>query len=191
MADIRSKGILEKWFEDKGFGFITSEHTNTTIFIHISSFDKNISRRPKVGDTIFYYSQTDDEGKIQAVDAVIEGVSLLDERTYSHQKRKLNKRNRKNSLKSTFMIMLLIIGLGGFAFTRIESGTTLLSISGVKIAKKTPQKQQSVSNFRCDGRTRCTEMRSCKEALFFLQNCPNTKMDGDRDGVPCERQWCK
>lgn len=45
--------------------------------------------------------------------------------------------------------------------------------------------------FRCDGRTRCTEMRSCEEALFFLRNCPGVKMDGDNDGLPCEEQWCK
>lgn len=40
--------------------------------------------------------------------------------------------------------------------------------------------------FRCDGRQHCSQMRSRAEAEFFLRNCPNTKMDGDRDGVPCE-----
>ena len=24
------------------------------------------------------------------------------------------------------------------------------------------------------------------EAEYFVKNCPNTKMDGDRDGIPCE-----
>ena len=43
---------------------------------------------------------------------------------------------------------------------------------------------------RCDGRTHCSHMRSCEEATYFIQHCPNTKMDGDRDGVPCEEQWC-
>ncbi|WP_374605822.1 excalibur calcium-binding domain-containing protein [Thermomonas sp.] len=43
---------------------------------------------------------------------------------------------------------------------------------------------------RCDGRTHCSQMRSCEEATYFLQHCPNTQMDGDRDGVACERQWC-
>ncbi|MEJ5029051.1 excalibur calcium-binding domain-containing protein [Comamonas sp. MYb69] len=33
-------------------------------------------------------------------------------------------------------------------------------------------------------------MTSCKEAKFFLKNCPDTKMDGDNDGIPCERQLC-
>lgn len=44
--------------------------------------------------------------------------------------------------------------------------------------------------FQCDGRTRCSQMQSCEEATFFIRNCPNTEMDGDSDGVPCESQWC-
>ena len=43
---------------------------------------------------------------------------------------------------------------------------------------------------RCDGRTHCSHMRSCEEAKYFIQHCPNTQMDGDNDGVACERQWC-
>ncbi|MGN0857816.1 MAG: excalibur calcium-binding domain-containing protein, partial [Stenotrophomonas sp.] len=30
----------------------------------------------------------------------------------------------------------------------------------------------------------------CEEARYFLRHCPNTKMDGDGDGVPCEQQLC-
>jgi hypothetical protein len=46
-------------------------------------------------------------------------------------------------------------------------------------------------SYTCDGRTHCSQMTSCAEATFFLRNCPGTKMDGDRDGIPCERQWCR
>nr|WP_312989717.1 excalibur calcium-binding domain-containing protein [Comamonas koreensis] len=35
-----------------------------------------------------------------------------------------------------------------------------------------------------------SQITSCKEAKLFLKNCPDTKMDGDNDGVPCERQLC-
>jgi micrococcal nuclease len=45
--------------------------------------------------------------------------------------------------------------------------------------------------YRCDGRTRCSQMHSCAEATYFLKNCPGVEMDGDRDGVPCEQQWCR
>jgi hypothetical protein len=30
-------------------------------------------------------------------------------------------------------------------------------------------------------------MTSKDEAIFFINNCPDTKMDGDRDGDPYER----
>ena len=46
------------------------------------------------------------------------------------------------------------------------------------------------SQYRCDGRTRCSQMTSCDEAKFFLRTCPGTQMDGDSDGIPCEQQWC-
>lgn len=48
----------------------------------------------------------------------------------------------------------------------------------------------SVLPYQCDGRTMCSQMRSCAEAEYFIQHCPGTKMDGDGDGVPCEQQWC-
>ncbi len=44
--------------------------------------------------------------------------------------------------------------------------------------------------FRCDGSQHCSQMRSCAEAKYFLANCPGVKMDGNRDGTPCEQQWC-
>ena len=44
--------------------------------------------------------------------------------------------------------------------------------------------------FRCDGRQYCSQMRSCAEAQYFLTHCPDVKMDGDHNGIPCEKQWC-
>ena len=45
--------------------------------------------------------------------------------------------------------------------------------------------------FSCDSRKHCSQMTSCAEATYFIQHCPNTKMDGNNDGIPCEKQWCK
>lgn len=46
------------------------------------------------------------------------------------------------------------------------------------------------SGYRCDGRQYCSQMTSCAEAKYFLAHCPTVQMDGDGDGIPCERQWC-
>lgn len=46
------------------------------------------------------------------------------------------------------------------------------------------------ASFHCDGRKHCSQMKSCAEAKYFLAHCPVVEMDGDRDGIPCERQWC-
>lgn len=54
----------------------------------------------------------------------------------------------------------------------------------------TPAAFTGAAGWRCDGRTHCSQMTSCEEATWFLKNCPGAKMDGNNDGVPCEKQWC-
>ena len=39
----------------------------------------------------------------------------------------------------------------------------------------------------CGTKTTCGEMSSCDEARFFLAQCGLRRLDGDSDGVPCER----
>ncbi|WP_417502896.1 excalibur calcium-binding domain-containing protein [Marinobacter sp.] len=48
------------------------------------------------------------------------------------------------------------------------------------------EEAKRVTSFHCDGRQHCSQMNSRAEAEFFTRNCPDTKMDGDRDGIPCE-----
>ncbi len=48
----------------------------------------------------------------------------------------------------------------------------------------------AAEGFRCDGRQYCSQMKSCAEAKYFLAHCPGVHMDGDKNGIPCERQWC-
>ena len=50
--------------------------------------------------------------------------------------------------------------------------------------------QPVAPSFSCDDRQHCSQMTSCAEATYFIQQCPNTQMDGNNDGVPCEQQWC-
>jgi hypothetical protein len=45
------------------------------------------------------------------------------------------------------------------------------------------------NNFKCDGRVHCSQMNSKSEAIYFINSCPGTKMDGDHDGDPCEQQF--
>jgi hypothetical protein len=52
-----------------------------------------------------------------------------------------------------------------------------------------PTEPQAAAN-KCDGRTYCSQMTSCSEAKYFLSHCPGVKMDGDGNGIPCEKQWC-
>lgn len=72
------KGVLKTWKEDRGFGFIKPDNGKRDVFIHISSL-KGASRRPVVGDVIYYQIAKDSRGKFKAVRAHIEGVAIIDE----------------------------------------------------------------------------------------------------------------
>ncbi|NJN48198.1 MAG: excalibur calcium-binding domain-containing protein [Candidatus Competibacteraceae bacterium] len=81
----------------------------------------------------------------------------------------------------------------------VKGSLTVISDEAFKKEKGIERNSPSVSSSKnnnnasgskCDGRIHCSQMRSCEEATFFLRNCPNVKMDGDNDGIPCENQWC-
>ena len=50
-----------------------------------------------------------------------------------------------------------------------------------------PTSAASSSGFTCAGKRRCGEMTSCEEAKFYLTSCGVRSLDGNHDGVPCEK----
>lgn len=52
--------------------------------------------------------------------------------------------------------------------------------------EKPPIIQEAGLVYHCEGKTKCAEMISCGEALFYLNHCGLKSIDGDRDGLPCE-----
>ena len=50
-----------------------------------------------------------------------------------------------------------------------------------------PTSAASSSGFTCAGKRYCREMTSCEEAKFYLTTCGVGSLDGNKDGVPCEK----
>lgn len=90
---------------------------------------------------------------------------------------------------------LIIIAILGFlawqSYAKYQPNRAERILSSASSSSPVAQAGSRTTTFSCDGRTYCSQMTSCAEATFFLQNCPGVKMDGNHDGVPCERQWCK
>ncbi len=187
------QGQLERWDDNKGFGFIRSDNNPKGIFVHISAFNRNISRRPLVGDIIFYELHTDYDGKSKAVNARIAGVSDTEN---PHQSRNNARRNRDNSSKSgiNLIIVALVVlwSIAVFLVNKYQSiHETKLSTSVlVEDNFSSPLVERPQTKYSCQGKVYCTQMSSCEEAQFYQSHCSGTKMDGDGDGIPCEDQWC-
>jgi cold shock CspA family protein len=192
-----NKGLLKAWNDEKGFGFIKSDTLEHDTFIHISAL-KHMSRKPKVGDTIYFEVATQPDGKTKAVNCRIEGVAAL---KVTHKKSN-HHRVAKSNFTDSFLGKVASIGfiavLGFIAVNKynhyqsseqFNNQTPVITNADLATFDEKYPKiviPQNTQNFTCDGRQHCSQMTSRAEAVFFINNCPNTKMDGDRDGDPCE-----
>lgn len=80
MTKKKIKGVLKTWKEDRGFGFIKPDSGGKDVFIHISAL-QGASRRPIIGDVIYYQITKDNRDKYKAINAQIEGVESLENST--------------------------------------------------------------------------------------------------------------
>lgn len=67
------------------------------------------------------------------------------------------------------------------------------SKSGSKVKAEStfsPQASSNNQSFSCDCSKLCSQIQTCDEAYFQLNNCGCTKRDSDRDSIPCE-SLCK
>jgi cold shock CspA family protein len=174
---MKSKGLLVRWNKDRGFGFIKSSSIKGDVFIHITEL-KKMSRAPQVNDVIYFDAITEGPDKTKAINAVIEGVS---EKTIKRQ-RKQHKPNNRFSYLFSFAIFFGVVFVA-YSTYPVWSDKVINSLP-VNLVN------EDFSAYRCEGKQYCNEMTSCKEARFYLKNCPNVKIDGNNDGVPCESQWC-
>ena len=91
-----------------------------------------------------------------------------------------------------FMVIVVLAWLAYGKFKSMSEAARYEGVSAVAADQlsNTAIMPASPGQFACDGRTHCSQMHSCAEATYFIKHCPNTKMDGNNDGVPCEQQWC-
>lgn len=202
------KGILKRWIDDKGYGFIAPNDGGDDVFFHISSL-KGAIRRPVESDIVYFDVIIDLTGQKRAVGVTIEGMkSVFSERklvkpasvaprknAIKPQAYKARAYKYKNSnYRSVFSSVVIAVLVVGFAVNKFKSHESTISwsppASELSYELLEQPEVQISTKFTCEGKTRCTQMNSCEEAMFYLNNCPGSVTDGDNDGRPCEDQWC-
>lgn len=87
--------------------------------------------------------------------------------------------------------VFLVLSFTAVSDEKVKTKKTYV-FDGSKYKKsQSNQNKTHKSEFKCDHRKYCSQMGSYEEALYFIKHCPNVKMDGDNDGIPCERQFGK
>ena len=177
---MRTHGTLTKWNDDRGFGFITPAKGAAEVFVHVSAFPRD-GVRPHIGELISFEVETAPDGRQRAARVMRPGQQ--------RPPRQISVSGRRRSQNKWRGAVVLICALGALV-SYVYSGFTNGIAPEQRLSSEAFTQVERTPPFRCDGRTRCTEMKSCAEAKFFIENCSGTKMDGDNDGVPCEDQHC-
>lgn len=68
-----SRGKLTSWKPDRSFGFIRPDEGGADVFVRLRDFGQ-ISREPRIGDTIRYQRVSDGKGRYRAADVQVEGL---------------------------------------------------------------------------------------------------------------------
>ena len=195
---MRFTGKLKTWTDDKGFGFITPTEGGQDIFVHISEYPRG--QMPVLNEMLSFEVALNPQGKKKAVRVQLAGVSpartspgSMPRATRTPASR--GARPKKVSAAKVFVVlaMLVLAILAGYRHysQRAQSAASPALLEQQQRARAVGLPEPKTAAYTCDGRTHCSQMTSCEEATFFLKNCPGTQMDGNRDGVPCEQQWCK
>jgi cold shock CspA family protein len=170
------QGRIIRWNDERGFGFISSKDCNGDVFAHISQFKKGY-RRPKVGELVVFEVVLE-KGKQSAKSISLVGV-----------KPEVSGVSRfKFILIGSAILIGIAFGLSGLFSSPTLSPALPVVVQPEIKPDSTPVYEQM--GFSCEGKTHCSQMTSCGEAKYYLANCPNVKIDGDDDKVPCERQHC-
>ena len=174
---MRYQGRVSEWKDDRGFGFIAPNGGGASVFLHISSFSER-DRRPAVGNLVTFELTTDERGRPQAKAAQFVG-----------QPRRGHRRGIDFFI-APLVATLVFCFIADVAYVRVSHPNSTVSASIYKIflAREALGKNNQL---QCEpGKSSCSRMTSCTEAFFHQERCGVANMDGDRDGIPCEQQWC-
>jgi cold shock CspA family protein len=182
---MRRSGVLRSWNDERAFGFIAPTGGGREVFVHLSAFPRG-SGTPVAGERLSFDLGEGRDGRPQALRVQREVLAAAARQVAISAQ----PTGARRTVPWLVVLIALLMGGGGYFYWANGSARSGERSSAMGTPAEVKPYASNASTFRCDGRRFCSQMTSCAEAKYFLQHCPNTEMDGDHDGVPCEQQWC-
>jgi cold shock CspA family protein len=197
---MRFQGRITDWQDDRGFGFIVPNGGGPKVFLHFRAMQRG-EGRPAGGELVTFESvEVPGKGPRAEKVAYVERNGKGKRAVRNPDETPATRGGGWLSVAIAVAVVAALAVLGWQKYReqrRADRVTPAFESPGVppsaapRPAPLAEQIAPGSSAYRCDGRTMCSQMTSCDEAKYFLKNCPGVRMDGNGDGIPCERQWCK
>lgn len=108
----KQQGVVKKWQDDKGFGFIETDHGDA-VFFHVSEFKAR--RRPNVGEQVIFTTAKDNQGRLQAKQ--VQELAFVQQKM-AQKNQQIRQRNARKSQQADFesgQKNRLFLGVGFYA----------------------------------------------------------------------------
>jgi uncharacterized membrane protein YsdA (DUF1294 family)/cold shock CspA family protein len=100
---MKTPGVISRWNDDKGFGFIRPKAGGEEVFLHISAFRGD--RRPQMGDQVNFVAGKDAQGRLRAEQAHLAGLAI-DEPELRGEPGMESRSSRESKVKLTLFLAL-------------------------------------------------------------------------------------
>lgn len=187
------EGRLERWNDERGFGFIVPLNGGDDIFVHVSAFPHD-GRRPQNGEILAFSIELDAGGRKRASTVRRPSPAERPPARIPRPTARDARQDRPNRVGA--LLLALLVAAGVYAYQRFRQPAPV-AVEAAPVRNESGggpagrlAAEPLASKFSCDGRIYCQQMTSCEEARYFLQHCPGVRMDGDHDGIPCEDALC-
>ncbi len=180
---MRRQGRIVEWNDTRGFGIIQLNGSKDRAYAHITDFTYR-AEAPLIGDAVTY-ELTSDQGRPKATAITFVGAAAV-ARQIPLPQRSVRPEGSWNVGWAVAVLAVLIAAATAWHYSLPGDQRLVQSPTQRAFAPAVTPAVEARRVFQCTGKRHCSQMASCDEARFYNRYCPDTLMDGDADGRPCE-----
>lgn len=123
---MRQEGVITRWEDERGFGFITPAAGGPPVFVHVTAFPRGM--RPVAGEAVTFRTSTDDRNRLRASDVQY----VLQQRAHS-----INRSARASpAVAVLFLALLTALAIVGLVPALVPATAALASVAAILLYGK-------------------------------------------------------
>jgi len=177
---VRSQGRIIQWLDGEGHGLIKCNETEEEIFVEAQALPQR-QDAPRLGELVSFELQLSESG-MHAV-----RLQYVNRPHFVIKPARIDVKPRKKNFSS--LVIMMVFGFFVLNFMAPHNLPDAIESGRQENAGSQENQRPNVdTRFECEGKKSCADLSACEEAVFYVENCPDTLLD--MDILACKTRWC-